>query len=293
MKSSTKNIFFIIFLVILLTVIVMISPTQQTAFTGATPQTFNSGGRLVYDIIQTPEKPGNIFDNNKIESLQFNNKITVYTGTGWDNVCYTGFVAYLVRKDTPLDNKLIASGNIGYTTYNQDANRQNRPATYASNFIQDIKSFEEGTYLIEFINFMTPFTDRPSTGDCDTFARWSTASTTANAKYTSFKNNPEQWLQLFAQQQGVRTDYITTYKFTIKQEIACVPDWQCTAYSSCSDGEQTRICMDANQCGITDNKPAEIQSCEVAKPNYKPIIAGIAIIVLIISLIILYSRKKR
>lgn len=43
----------------------------------------------------------------------------------------------------------------------------------------------------------------------------------------------------------------------------CAPNWTCPAsWSACSSsGEQTRTCTDANNCGVTTNKPAERQSC--------------------------------
>jgi len=42
---------------------------------------------------------------------------------------------------------------------------------------------------------------------------------------------------------------------------ACVEDWQCTEWSSCSNNVQSRTCTDLNNCGTTTNKPAETQAC--------------------------------
>jgi len=42
---------------------------------------------------------------------------------------------------------------------------------------------------------------------------------------------------------------------------ACVPDWSCTAWSSCSGGAQARTCTDSNSCGTTTGQPATSQSC--------------------------------
>jgi len=44
-------------------------------------------------------------------------------------------------------------------------------------------------------------------------------------------------------------------------QASCIPDWQCTDWSACSGGIQTRTCSDANGCGITTGKPEESQSC--------------------------------
>ena len=41
----------------------------------------------------------------------------------------------------------------------------------------------------------------------------------------------------------------------------CTPQWSCAFWSKCSDGTQTRICSDFNNCEITEGKPSEIQSC--------------------------------
>ena len=42
----------------------------------------------------------------------------------------------------------------------------------------------------------------------------------------------------------------------------CSPDWQCTSWSSCnSNGKQARTCTDSNNCGISNGKPSETQSC--------------------------------
>ncbi len=42
----------------------------------------------------------------------------------------------------------------------------------------------------------------------------------------------------------------------------CVEDWQCTEWSNCTDGIQTRVCEDLNDCETEENKPDESQECE-------------------------------
>jgi hypothetical protein len=44
----------------------------------------------------------------------------------------------------------------------------------------------------------------------------------------------------------------------------CNEDWICTKWSDCSDGTQTRKCVDNNDCGTFSTKPAETQACEVS-----------------------------
>jgi len=41
----------------------------------------------------------------------------------------------------------------------------------------------------------------------------------------------------------------------------CVPDWSCSSWSSCSGSQQTRTCVDLNNCGANDLKPIETQPC--------------------------------
>ncbi|MBI2659825.1 hypothetical protein HYX07_01560 [Candidatus Woesearchaeota archaeon] len=50
----------------------------------------------------------------------------------------------------------------------------------------------------------------------------------------------------------------------------CVPQWECTDWSECSDNNvQSRICKDKMNCGITINKPLETQSCILTESQIK------------------------
>lgn len=44
----------------------------------------------------------------------------------------------------------------------------------------------------------------------------------------------------------------------------CEPDWQCSEWTACVNGFENRRCIDANQCGTEDGRPAETQACESA-----------------------------
>ena len=48
---------------------------------------------------------------------------------------------------------------------------------------------------------------------------------------------------------------------TTEADIFCSPNWQCTDWSQCLDGAQTRTCSDSNSCGVSTGKPSESQSC--------------------------------
>lgn len=41
----------------------------------------------------------------------------------------------------------------------------------------------------------------------------------------------------------------------------CAEEWICSQWSECTNGQQTRTCTDSNNCGTTNNKPGESQSC--------------------------------
>jgi len=43
--------------------------------------------------------------------------------------------------------------------------------------------------------------------------------------------------------------------------VGCTPSWSCDEWSTCRGGSQTRSCVDANVCNITEDKPVEIQDC--------------------------------
>jgi len=44
---------------------------------------------------------------------------------------------------------------------------------------------------------------------------------------------------------------------------SCTESWNCSSWSNCLNENQTRICLDLNECGSLDNKPIEIQNCTI------------------------------
>lgn len=45
---------------------------------------------------------------------------------------------------------------------------------------------------------------------------------------------------------------------------SCTESWTCTSFGECSStGTQIRTCTDANNCGSTDSKPDEVQTCTI------------------------------
>ncbi|MGA2417850.1 MAG: immunoglobulin-like domain-containing protein [Candidatus Staskawiczbacteria bacterium] len=43
----------------------------------------------------------------------------------------------------------------------------------------------------------------------------------------------------------------------------CTPNWTCSGFDSCANGQQTQTCTDSNSCGTTTSEPALTQSCTI------------------------------
>jgi len=102
-------------------------------------------------------------------------------------------------------------------------------------------------------------------------------------------DNPDDYTaNIFTKAQGNgNTRYYadsTAASFTIKSGSApssdadtgskaggiCSPTWECTDWSKCSNGKQTRTCEDKWSCGDEEDKPKEIRSCKMpSKPKKK------------------------
>ena len=97
----------------------------------------------------------------------------------------------------------------------------------------------------------------------------------------------------------------------------CVEDWDCSQWFDCFNDQQRRICVDRNQCGTENDKPEELQECEVPEPTteisapgvtetagegltgflaaYGSWIAGIVIVIVLViaGLLLAGTRKKK
>ena len=52
----------------------------------------------------------------------------------------------------------------------------------------------------------------------------------------------------------------------------CIEEWNCSKWSNCVNGLQTRTCNELNGCGTETNKPREKQECsQQIKPGVKPV----------------------
>jgi hypothetical protein len=59
------------------------------------------------------------------------------------------------------------------------------------------------------------------------------------------------------------SEFTNPYDPYVPNATACVPDWECTAWSSCANEIHTRICTDTNDCGVNTGKPVLFEACTV------------------------------
>lgn len=78
-----------------------------------------------------------------------------------------------------------------------------------------------------------------------------------NLSYVKCGENSTIYAQVDSDTFGIGVIGYTT------NEDRCEPDWVCTDWSECEDGQMERTCADVNLCGKTDNKPLETQGCMV------------------------------
>ena len=78
----------------------------------------------------------------------------------------------------------------------------------------------------------------------------------------------------------------------------CTPIWTCGAWSSCENNENTRECIDENNCGTNNGRPLELKTCTSGGENSLltwAIVIGVivfVIVILLILLIVLLRRKE-
>lgn len=49
--------------------------------------------------------------------------------------------------------------------------------------------------------------------------------------------------------------------YNYNNTTSCTPNWQCSGFGSCYNGQQTQTCTDYNYCGTTINEPTTTQYC--------------------------------
>jgi len=72
----------------------------------------------------------------------------------------------------------------------------------------------------------------------------------------------------------ISVTYSVPIEITIEYGEACTENWDCTDWSACVGGVQTRTCTDLNECGTEINKPSESQVCTVEPTTGGPSVGG-------------------
>jgi len=54
------------------------------------------------------------------------------------------------------------------------------------------------------------------------------------------------------------------------QSCICQESWECSAWSGCVMGKNTRMCTDGRKCGTVASKPVESKGCQEVVPEYVP-----------------------
>jgi len=79
-----------------------------------------------------------------------------------------------------------------------------------------------------------------------------------------------------------KTMFITGFDLTCQDYLAqknttstCTTSWQCTQWSACVNGKQSRSCNDISRCETSQNKPEELQSCAVISNDFPEIFSRI------------------
>ncbi len=82
-------------------------------------------------------------------------------------------------------------------------------------------------------------------------------------------------------------------------EVLCVESWECSEWSACVNGEQTRSCFDSNSCGTEQDKPEEFRSCietpapAPAKKGLSRVTIGVIGALVVVAGVVWYLLKKK
>ncbi len=91
---------------------------------------------------------------------------------------------------------------------------------------------------------------------------------------------------------------LSIYENMTVPDTTCIPNWNCTDWSDCVNGTETRTCSDVNDCGTDENKPEESDACgtEAIKEAGRLIVIIVVIVVVIVAVSVLfyflYKKKK-
>ncbi len=201
----------------------------------------------------------NIFTNNNITE----NRCTEYFAykTSGDYVYYlysidnsiqknsTQIIAVKLNATNQFKNNLTNINNIG------DINN--------INFNIDDNSLLRQTPLTLFqldLAFSSIFSETPESWAEENLDLESDTTYSFETKTSSVLNNITTKGTITINQNYQQTTFEYLRPFTTPPQT-CNQSWDCTDYSACINGTQTRVCVDLNNCGNLTGKPAESQNC--------------------------------
>jgi hypothetical protein len=94
--------------------------------------------------------------------------------------------------------------------------------------------------------------------------------------------SPAKWHPIKMCSFGCNTSSVTCNAFM----IMCREDWVCQQWTECTEGSQTRLCFDNNECNTFFDKPLEVKSCG---PPLFPVLDSTMLTILIMTIIVVTS----
>ena len=84
------------------------------------------------------------------------------------------------------------------------------------------------------------------------------------------------YFEAWATQKNINIPASVRDEITIRAEGSaivrgCTPKWECNEWGECTQGIQTRLCVDIQRCGIDERRPAEERSCVDSAPVETPL----------------------
>ena len=146
---------------------------------------------------------------------------------------------------TPQSSIALTSPNGGQTWQQGETHSITWTSTGVSNVIIQLY---KGSYIVSNLTYSVP----------------ASAGSFSWAVPTTITPGSDYKVKIWDTTNSSITDLSDNY-FTIAQ--ACVPNWQCSGWSACVSGQQTKTCTDSNNCGTTANKPSETQTCTTNQPS--------------------------
>ena len=209
-----------------------------------------------------------------------------YTSDGNFTFTVTSFSTYSARETpTTTTPETTSQGGGGYITYKPT--KEQLEGGYEKTLRKNWKiqfEFNNETHIIKLDNIFNKSIMITVSSEPVTF------NLTVNETRKLNLDEDEYYdLQIFLEDiSNNKADLIVKL---IHEEIPkCQPDWECSEWSECINGKQTRICADLNSCDIIEGKPEEVKSGEAEAKWWLWLALGMAVVVIAIILIVRHKK---